>query len=99
MSLNTPASNTPPASASTASPDCTVAQLSVFPEIRTHIIEKRPSRLELDHADGVQARAVEIFEAEAAHAVAAMRYPPEGVRGVGSALAQTACWNRVDDYL
>lgn len=41
----------------------TAAQLSVFPEIRTHIIERRPSRLELGHADGVQARTVETFEA------------------------------------
>lgn len=31
--------------------------------------------------------------------VAATRYPPEGVRGVGSALARSARWNRVDDYL
>jgi 4-hydroxy-2-oxoheptanedioate aldolase len=31
--------------------------------------------------------------------VAAVRYPPRGVRGVGSALARSARWNRVDDYL
>ena len=31
--------------------------------------------------------------------VAAVRYPPRGVRGVGSALARAARWNRVDDYL
>jgi 4-hydroxy-2-oxoheptanedioate aldolase len=37
--------------------------------------------------------------AEARAAVAATRYPPEGVRGVGSALARSARWNRVDDYL
>ena len=36
---------------------------------------------------------------EAAAAVAATRYPPEGVRGVGSALARAARWNRVDSYL
>ena len=41
----------------------TAAQLSVFPEIRTHIIDRRPSRLELGHADGIQARTVETFEA------------------------------------
>ncbi|MGV9541485.1 HpcH/HpaI aldolase family protein [Nocardia beijingensis] len=35
-----------------------------------------------------------------ARAVAAMtRYPPLGVRGVGSALARSARWNRVEDYL
>lgn len=36
---------------------------------------------------------------EARVAVAATRYPPEGVRGVGSALARSARWNRVDGYL
>ncbi|MFJ4173605.1 HpcH/HpaI aldolase/citrate lyase family protein [Microbacterium sp. NPDC089696] len=36
---------------------------------------------------------------EARAAVAATRYPPEGVRGVGSALARSARWNRVDGYL
>ncbi|MFJ4037583.1 aldolase/citrate lyase family protein [Microbacterium sp. NPDC090007] len=36
---------------------------------------------------------------EARAAVAATRYPPAGVRGVGSALARSARWNRVDDYL
>lgn len=38
-----------------------------------------------------------VMEAEAA--VAATRYPPQGVRGVGSALARAARWNRVPDYL
>ncbi|MFT4258159.1 HpcH/HpaI aldolase family protein [Microbacterium sp.] len=37
--------------------------------------------------------------AEARAAVAATRCPPEGVRGVGSALARSARWNRVDRYL
>ncbi|MCC4248378.1 MULTISPECIES: HpcH/HpaI aldolase family protein [Microbacterium] len=31
--------------------------------------------------------------------VSAVRYPPRGVRGVGSALARSARWNRVEDYL
>ncbi|TFB73306.1 2-dehydro-3-deoxyglucarate aldolase [Cryobacterium glaciale] len=31
--------------------------------------------------------------------VAAVRYPPHGVRGVGSALARASRWNRIDDYL
>ncbi|HLQ86495.1 MAG TPA: HpcH/HpaI aldolase/citrate lyase family protein [Salinisphaeraceae bacterium] len=35
-----------------------------------------------------------------AQAVArAVQYPPNGVRGVGSALARSARWNRVPDYL
>ncbi len=37
--------------------------------------------------------------AEAEELVAAVRYPPRGRRGVGSALARSARWNRVDDYL
>ncbi|MFB7251523.1 aldolase/citrate lyase family protein [Microbacterium sp. NPDC056234] len=37
--------------------------------------------------------------AEAEAAVAATRYPPHGLRGVGSALSRSARWNRVDDYL
>ncbi|WP_426184474.1 HpcH/HpaI aldolase family protein [Microbacterium sp. TWP3-1-2b2] len=36
---------------------------------------------------------------EAAAAVAATRYPPRGIRGVGSALARAAQFNRIEDYL
>jgi 4-hydroxy-2-oxoheptanedioate aldolase len=37
--------------------------------------------------------------ADAEAAVAATRYPPHGVRGVGSALARASRWNRIPDYL
>lgn len=37
--------------------------------------------------------------AEARSAVEAVRYPPRGRRGVGSALSRSARWNRVDNYL
>uniref|UniRef100_UPI0015E414AE HpcH/HpaI aldolase family protein n=1 Tax=Arthrobacter sp. B0490 TaxID=2058891 RepID=UPI0015E414AE len=37
--------------------------------------------------------------ADAEAAVAATRYPPDGIRGVGSALARAARWNRVPGYL
>ncbi|GAA2230305.1 4-hydroxy-2-oxoheptanedioate aldolase [Promicromonospora sukumoe] len=38
--------------------------------------------------------------ADQAHdAVRAVRYPPRGIRGVGSALSRGARWNRVPDYL
>jgi len=41
-----------------------------------------------------------IESATAAQAVvAATRYPPQGVRGVGSALARASRWNRSSDYL
>ena len=36
---------------------------------------------------------------EARLAVKATRYPPAGIRGVGSALARASRWNRVPDYL
>lgn len=36
---------------------------------------------------------------QAEEAVRAVRYPPRGNRGVGSALARSARWNRVEDYL
>lgn len=36
---------------------------------------------------------------QAANMVRAMRYAPEGIRGVGAALARASRWNQVDDYL
>ncbi|MGL4859143.1 MAG: aldolase/citrate lyase family protein, partial [Enterobacteriaceae bacterium] len=36
---------------------------------------------------------------EAELAVRATRYPPQGIRGVGSALARASRWNQVDNYL
>src|SRR5699024_8210458 len=36
---------------------------------------------------------------EARAAVEAMHYPPRGRRGVGSALARSARWNRIEGYL
>ncbi|TWP36606.1 FAD-binding monooxygenase [Leekyejoonella antrihumi] len=39
------------------------AQLSQFPSITTRIIERRPGRLEIGQADGIQARSVETFQA------------------------------------
>lgn len=37
--------------------------------------------------------------AAASAAVTATRYPPAGIRGVGSALARASRWNRISDYL
>ncbi|HFK7187372.1 4-hydroxy-2-oxoheptanedioate aldolase [Serratia odorifera] len=36
---------------------------------------------------------------QARDAVRATRYPPQGIRGVGSALARASRWNRVENYL
>ncbi len=39
------------------------AQLAKFPNITTRIVERRPGRLEIGQADGIQARSVETFQA------------------------------------
>ena len=36
---------------------------------------------------------------QAAHLVQAMRYPPQGIRGMGSALARSSRWQAVPNYL
>lgn len=41
----------------------TAAQLAQFPSVVTRIIDSRPGRLKLGHADGIQARSVETFAA------------------------------------
>ena len=50
---------------------------------------------------GAQTLLVPLVETpeQARAAVRATRYPPDGVRGVGSALARAARWNRHGDYL
>ncbi len=50
---------------------------------------------------GVQTLLVPMVETpeQAAELVAAMQYPPKGIRGVGSALARASRWNRVPNYL
>lgn len=39
------------------------AQLAMYPDVHTRIIERRPGRLEVGQADGIQARSVETFQA------------------------------------
>ncbi|MBB3053167.1 phenol 2-monooxygenase [Prauserella isguenensis] len=39
------------------------AQLAQFPNIVTRVVERRPGRLEVGQADGIQARSVETFQA------------------------------------
>ncbi|PLW75346.1 aldolase/citrate lyase family protein [Cohaesibacter celericrescens] len=50
---------------------------------------------------GAQTILVPMIEsgAQAAEVVRSMKYPPEGVRGVGAALARASGYNAVDDYL
>ena len=49
---------------------------------------------------GVQTFLIPMVETaeQAAQMVAAVRYPPAGVRGVGTGLARAARWNRVEQY-
>ncbi|AGF71679.1 FAD-binding monooxygenase [Corynebacterium halotolerans] len=39
------------------------AQLSMFPGVHTRLIDRRPHRLDIGQADGIQARSVETFQA------------------------------------
>lgn len=39
------------------------AQLAMFPNVMTRIVDRRPGRLEIGQADGIQARSVETFQA------------------------------------
>lgn len=50
---------------------------------------------------GAQTLLVPMVESaeQAARIVAATRYPPAGIRGVGSALARASRWNQVEGYL
>src|SRR6202051_1205564 len=50
---------------------------------------------------GVQTVLIPMVETaeQAALMVAATRYPPRGIRGVGSALARASRWNQIDGYL
>jgi len=41
----------------------TAAQLSRFPQVHTRVIDRRPHRLQIGQADGIQARSVETFQA------------------------------------
>jgi 4-hydroxy-2-oxoheptanedioate aldolase len=49
---------------------------------------------------GVQTLLIPMVETaeQAAGLVRAMRYPPEGIRGVGAALARASRWGRIHDY-
>ena len=50
---------------------------------------------------GTQTLLIPVVESaeQAASAGRATRYPPRGIRGVGSALARSSRWNQIGDYL
>lgn len=81
-----------------------IAQLQVLagypvrPVVRT--VDHDPAKIKQLLDGGAQTLMVPMVEsaAQAAALVRAMRYPPLGIRGVGTALARAARWNGVDGY-
>lgn len=82
-----------------------LAQLQAVAPYPAHPVVRIPSadvvRVKQVMDLGVQTLLVPIIETaeQAAEMVRAMRYPPEGIRGVGSALARASRWNRISTYL
>lgn len=64
------------------------------------LVDGNPSLIKQVLDLGAQTLLVPMVEtaAQAADLVAAMRYPPRGRRGVGTALARAARWNQVEGY-
>lgn len=75
-----------------------LGQYPVRPVVRT--VDHDVARIKQLLDGGVQTLMVPMVEsaAEAEQLVRAMRYPPHGIRGVGTALARAARWNGVDGY-
>ena len=65
-----------------------------------HSVDHDVARIKQLLDGGVQTLMVPMVEtaAEARALVRAMRYPPAGIRGVGTALSRAARWNGIDDY-
>lgn len=86
-------------------PRTVLEQLQVMAPYPTHAVVRTLSddvSLLKQYLDiGAQTILVPMVETaeQAARIVSATRYPPAGVRGVGSALARASRWNQVDDYL
>lgn len=76
-----------------------VASYPVHPVVRPVIGDVALIKQILDV--GAQTLLVPVVETaeQAAQMVAATRYPPSGIRGVGSALARSSRWNQIDGYL
>ncbi|SLN70801.1 4-hydroxy-2-oxoheptanedioate aldolase [Oceanibacterium hippocampi] len=77
----------------------TLAAYPVHPVVRPPVGETSLIKQYLDI--GVQNLLVPMVETaeQAAALVQATRYPPEGIRGVGSALARGSRWNLIPSYL
>ena len=86
-------------------PRSVLAQLQALAPYPVHAVVRTasgdPSLLKQYLDIGTQTVLVPMVESaeQAARIVAATRYPPAGIRGVGSALARASRWNQVDDYV
>jgi len=71
----------------------------VLPVVRPPVLDPVVIKQYLDL--GAQTLLVPMVDTadQASLAVRSTRYPPHGIRGVGSALARASRWNRVDGYL
>ncbi len=64
------------------------------------LVDDNPALIKQALDLGAQTLLIPMIEdaAQASRAAAAVRYPPQGRRGVGTALARAARWNQVNDY-
>ena len=81
-----------------------LAQLQAVEGYATHAIARPPIGdvvLIKQYLDlGFQTLLIPLVDTaeQAAHMVRAMRYPPDGIRGVGAGSARVSRWNRVENY-
>ncbi len=81
-----------------------IAQLQALAPYDVHLtvrtVDHDAARIKQLLDSGAQTLMVPMVEsaAEATALVRAMRYPPAGIRGVGTALARAAKWNGISDY-
>ena len=86
-------------------PRSVLTQLQAMAPYPVHVVVRTASgdaALLKQYLDiGAQTLLVPMVESaeQAARIIAATRYPPAGVRGVGSALARASRWNQISDYL
>jgi 4-hydroxy-2-oxoheptanedioate aldolase len=70
-------------------------------QVMVRTVSSDPTLLKQYLDIGVQTLLIPMVESaeQAARIVAGTRYPPAGIRGVGSALARASRWSQVDDYV
>jgi 4-hydroxy-2-oxoheptanedioate aldolase len=83
----------------------TLGQLAVLqPSPSLPVVRLRdddPARIKQMLDAGAQSLLIPMIESaeQAERALRATRYPPEGIRGVGSSLARASCFSAIPDYL